>query len=424
MTDNPREIKGLEIAARYRITNYNGTWIVPSQSGKGRYKVDPDAGRCTCPDYEFTQSKCKHQFAVEFTIERERTTTTTTDTEGNTTTTTTETVKVTRKTYPQDWPAYNEAQTKEKELFQKLLHELCKGVGIPAQHNGRPRYALEDMIFAMAFKVYSTMSGRRFMTDLREAHAKGYLSELPSYNTMFRYFESDVLTPYLKMLIEESSLPLQAIEDDFAVDSSGLSTGVYQRWSDAKWGNARTENGEKQPNQVSRKDWIKFHICTGVKTNVVTAAEVTDCYAGDSPQFAPLVETTAQNFTLRQVSGDKAYLSNDNLQVVADNHATPYIPFKSNSTAESPNATSLFKRMYHFFMYNQEAFLANYHKRSNVESTVMMIKAKFGDSVRSKTRRAQINEGLCKILAHNLCCLVSAIFELQINPTFWQEVAA
>lgn len=36
------------------------------------------------------------------------------------------------------------------------------------------------------------------------------------------------------------------------------------------------------------------------------------------------------------------------------------------------------------------------HKRSNVETTFMMIKAKFGDGLRSKTKRAQINEALCK----------------------------
>ncbi len=70
----------------------------------------------------------------------------------------------------------------------------------------------------MAFKVYSTVSGRRFMTDLTDAQAKGYISQLPSYNSIFHYFESEMLTDYLKMLIEESALPLAAIEEDFAVD--------------------------------------------------------------------------------------------------------------------------------------------------------------------------------------------------------------
>ena len=91
------------------------------------------------------------------------------------------------------------------------------------------------MTFAMAFKVYSTVSGRLFISDLRDAHAKGYISSLPCYNSIFNYFESEALTPYLQMLIEESSLPLASIERDFAVDSSGLSTCRFVQWVRAKY---------------------------------------------------------------------------------------------------------------------------------------------------------------------------------------------
>jgi hypothetical protein len=419
-----REAKGRQIADRFRIVKNGNLYLVPSQSGKGKYRVDLEAGRCSCPDFEFTQAKCKHLFAAEFTVRRETKTTVKTDAKGNTTTTTTETVTVKRKTYPQVWPAYNMAQTKEKAIFLYLLRELCQGVGSPAQYGrGQRQLPLEDMIFAMAFKVYSTVSGRRFMTDLRDAHAKGYIENLPCYNSIFNYFESEVSTPYLLMLIEESSLPLAAIEEDFAVDSSGLSTGVYQRWSEAKWGKARIEFGEKQPNAVSRRDWMKIHIMCGVKTNVVTAAEVTDAYGGDSTQFPKLVNATAENFAMRQVSADRAYLSNNNLKVVADAQAMPYIAFKSTNTGKSHGNSDLFKKMFHFYSYNQERFMKNYHKRSNVESTFHMIKAKFGNDLRSKTERAQINESLCKILCHNICCLIQSMYELNLKPKFWKEVA-
>lgn len=423
MSENPRQLKGQQIADRYRIVRNGNLWLVPSQSGKGKYKVRPEVGYCSCPDYEYTQAKCKHLFAVEFTIERERTTTTTTDASGQTTTTTTETVKVTRKTYPQQWPAYNQAQTQEKAQFLYLLHKLCAGVGEPAQHTGRPRLPLEDMIFAMVFKVYSTVSGRRFMTDLRDAQGRGYVTQAASYNTIFRYFESPVLTPYLKMLIEESALPLQAIEEDFAVDSSGLSTGARQKWHDAKWGRMLADFGARQ-RRPDVKDWLKVHIMCGVRTNVITAVEVTDSSAGDSPFFKPLVEATAENFAMRQVSADKAYLSNNNLKTVVENHAVPFIPFKATSTGTDKRNSDLFRRMYHFYSYNQEAFMRNYHKRSNVESTFMMVKAKFGDGLRSKTRTAQINEALCKVLCHNICVLIQSIYELGLRPKFWQECAA
>jgi hypothetical protein len=47
-----------------------------------------------------------------------------------------------------------------------------------------------------------------------------------------------------------------------------------------------------------------------------------------------------------------------------------------------------------------------------------MMKAKFGDHVRSKTDVAMKNEVLCKILCHNICCLISAIYELGLQPVF------
>jgi hypothetical protein len=70
------------------------------------------------------------------------------------------------------------------------------------------------------------------------------------------------------------------------------------------------------------------------------------------------------------------------------------------------------------FMLHREDFLKHYHQRSNVESTFSMLKRKFGDSVRSKTDVAMKNEVLCKILAHNLCCVISAWYELGIDPNF------
>ena len=53
-----------------------------------------------------------------------------------------------------------------------------------------------------------------------------------------------------------------------------------------------------------------------------------------------------------------------------------------------------------------------------MESTISMVKRKFGDSVRSKTDTAMMNEVLCKLLAHNICCCIAAWYELGIEPVF------
>jgi transposase len=427
MDDNGREQRGLEIAAKSKLERSGDRWFVPSQSNGGtnhggKYIVNPDVSNphCTCPDFELRKLRCKHIFAVEFTIQREYT-------NDGQKETMTETVTV-KKTYSQEWSAYNAAQVNEKDQFQSLLRQLCEGIGEPSQKIGRPRLPFEEMIFAATFKVYSTVSQRRFMSDLRDAHAKGHISKVPHFNSISNYLESEVLTPYLEMLIEESSLPLTAIESDFAVDSSGFSTCRFTQWVDAKYTNKSL---------MTKREWVKVHLMCGVKTNVVTAVKITDRYSADCPQFKELVDTTAKNFTLQEVSADKAYLSAANLAAVVDHAAMPYIPFKTNSSSEWglsgmrgqdkkakwQRKSTLWRQMYHYYEFNQRWFLQQYHKRSNVESTFSMIKAKFGDSLRSKTKTAQINEALCKILCHNLCCLIQSMFELNIKPEFWAQEA-
>src|SRR4051794_33227632 len=67
---------------------------------------------------------------------------------------------------------------------------------------------------------------------------------------------------------------------------------------------------------------------------------------------------------------------------------------------------------------HRDEFARHYHKRSNVESTFSMIKAKFRDHVRSKTDVAMVNEVLCKIICHNICCLIQESHELGIKSEF------
>jgi len=155
-----------------------------------------------------------------------------------------------------------------------------------------------------------------------------------------------------------------------------------------------------------------------VKTNVVTAIRILDKDAGDSPQFVPLVQDTARSFTIGEVSADKAYASLENFEAVADMGGTAFIAFKSNTTG---GVGGLFEKMFHYFQFRREEFLGHYHKRSNVESTFSAIKRKFGDSVRSKTDTAMVNEVLCKVLCHNICCVIQEQVELGIEPVFWQD---
>ena len=60
----------------------------------------------------------------------------------------------------------------------------------------------------------------------------------------------------------------------------------------------------------------------------------------------------------------------------------------------------------------------HYHKRSNVETGFSMIKARFGERLRSKSERAQINEALIKVLCHNICVVIQSMHELDLEVEF------
>ena len=405
---DPREERGLIIAARSRALRRKGNlWHVPSQQpSHPHYLVNLKAQTCTCLDHQEAGHKCKHIWAAEIVYQREfefNDDGTVTETQTLTT------VQTVRKTYPQNWRAYNEAQTNEKSKFQTLLRDLCKGIEeAPQTGRGRPRIPLSDSIFAAVFKVYSTVSGRRYMSDLRDAKEKGHVDRMPGYNAIFVVLESEETTDVLQRLIVESANPLKAIETKFAVDSSGFSGCRFDRWFDHKWGDVR-----------SIRAWAKAHIMCGVTTNVITACEVS--HAGDSPTLKPLLAATAARFNVTELSADLAYSSAANLEAIDALGASPLIPFKSNATAKTDRNGSLWVKMFHYFQFKRDEFMARYHARSNVESTFSMLKAKFGDSVRSKTDVAMRNEVLAKILCHNICCLISAMYELNLDPIFWAE---
>jgi transposase len=374
------------------------TYYVPSATQpSGGYVVDVVAGRCTCPDHETRGGVCKHQWAVRiFRHEVEMPDGTFVVTEGSV-----------RVIYPQqDWSAYNRAQTTEESTVKALLAGLCDGIEQPAQHMGRKRMPLRDVVYGATMKVYGTMSGRRSSTDIRACEDAGLVEHAPAYNTLFKYTEKPELLPLLSRLVDESARPLTAVERNFAADATGFSSQVYARWFDYKHG------GERR-----YQKWVKLHCNTGVLTHVITAAVATEGTQHDSPMLPELVERTAQNFRMVEQSADKGYLSHANLAAIEKVGARPFVPFKSNSGSRGSEA---WERMFHYFSLNRDAFLSHYHRRSNVESVFSSMKRKFGGGVRSKTETAQFAEVYLKCICHNLSMVTMAIHELGVEPQFWQ----
>jgi len=392
-----RQMRGMKIAEVGGIAETEKGWVVPSQFGNGAYLVQKkDEGyTCSCPDCQSRGVKCKHQWAVTYKIERK------TDKDGKTTIT--KTMKV---TYPQDWKAYTQAQTNEVELFDKLLSDLVSGVDEPEQIGaGRPRISQKDMLFCSIQKVYSQLSSRRARTLYKNAKERGQIDKAPNYNAVNMFLDDESITPILHKLLTLTAMPLKGIEQDFAIDSSGFRTTRFTEYARYKY-------------MRGKHDWMKASIMVGVKTNIIASATVTDGNTADTTQFEPLVMDAYKNgFEMREIVADMGYSSRNNYGVSERFDAKAYIPFKKSSTGSS-RGSMLWWKAFNYFQLHREEFMEHYHKRSNVESTFMMVKQKFGDGLKSKKLTSQKNELLCKLIAHNIVVLIHEMFELGIEPTF------
>ncbi len=400
-----REQRGLVIAAVCRLNRTDdGTWLVPSQTNAETiYRVNLETKACTCPDCTDGGFVCKHYYAATIVHKR--------DVLPDGTTIETKSMTFTeKKVYKQNWPAYNVAQATEKRRLQVLLKDLCRNLPErerPLDRPGPKPHLTRDAVFAMAFKVYCGLSTRRYSCDLLDAFEKGYITKAIPGAKVSAFFEDEFFTPILKELIHQSARPLKTVERDFAIDSSGFGSSRYERWYDQKYGVTR-----------NKCVWVKCHIATGVKTNVVSAVRILDKDAADCPQFVPLVKETRKGFEIDEVSADKAYVSVENFETVAEMGGQAFIQFKSSNTG---GAGGLFEKAFHYFQFKQEEYMQHYHKRSNVESTFSAVKRKFGDSVMSKSDAAMVNEVLCKFLCHNLTCLIQEQETLGIVPIFWKD---
>ena len=72
MSENPRELKGREVAENgNQVKRINpSTYRVKSQNGNGTYTVIKDGSdwKCNCPDHIYRNTKCKHAWAVEVSL--------------------------------------------------------------------------------------------------------------------------------------------------------------------------------------------------------------------------------------------------------------------------------------------------------------------------------------------------------------------
>lgn len=267
----------------------DGSWLVRSSRGRGWCRVVYDAvrkdWRCNCPDFLDGREPCKHIHraylqwfpdtrADVLGLERARATK--------------------QEPRKRNYAAYDAAQIAEERVFGPLLRGLVDHLempGIRTRPVGRPPKPLADQVFIAIRKVASTRSCRRQLGELEMDAEIGRLPRAPGYVASSRFLNNPASTDLLEKLVIASALPLAAIEQPFAIDSTGIQTTRFAGWADHKLRSSRTKLGPEAPKmEVGRvRRFVKAHALVGAKTHSVVCLKVTEEYGSDYPQFESLV---------------------------------------------------------------------------------------------------------------------------------------
>jgi len=402
MTD--RELRGLDIFYQNRITrNDDGVWLVPSQTTLHKlYHVRFNGREQTCPCEDFKANKpkwCKHLWAVHFKLNQQA---------GQALPERPRIFRSKKRDYPRDWAEYNDGKLNEKPKFRELLYDLCRDLPEPpaSRNGGRPRISASDLMFAAVYKIYERETARGVNDDLQTIFRDGYISQVPRASTILNCFSAPGMTEILMHMIRRSTASLRLVETKVTADSTSFPLSRYERWFDPKLKRYRR-----------RQETVKAHLMCGIKTHVITSVTVTHGSGPDSPEFPHLLNDTGKRYRVLEVFADTAYCSRENFECADEIGAVAFFDFRKGASGASGG---LFKKMYHFFQLRRDEFIDRFNVRSNAEAVHSMLDRRFKGPLFSKTGVAIKNEVLCRCLIHNICCVVMNLYQLGIEPEFYE----
>lgn len=304
-----------------------------------------------------------------------------------------------------NWSLINEKQAKQDLYAWDLISLMVDSLEIPVIRNrtGRPPANPSDQLKLAILKIYNKSSFRRQHSFNTIYSNSGYTTKLLRRTAVNAVFIEDSFTGYLEEIYRRLADLLIPFENTFAIDSSGFGTRYNSRWVKVRL------------DFQKHRDYKKVHIICGTNTHIITEVKILEGTSADSPQLPELFNATAKRFKIKRLCADSGYLSRENVQIVTDAKARPFIMPKINSIRASKGYGAWYK-MIRMWQEQPERFSKEYHLRSNVESVFSMMKTTLLDGISSKTIISQKNELLIRVICHNLSVVIDAIFRFGIDP--------
>lgn len=281
-----------------------------------------------------------------------------------------------------DWRKYNEWSTNEIVLVLTKIKELCSKIRLPTRKKkrGNKPFPTRSLLKCWLTMTFFNISSRRAISFLREKRRRLGLRKIPHFNTLTTRARDVSLDTILASLIDQIRDDLDLDEEEVSVDSTGVPTQHGRRWIDEKRG--------------AGNDWAKIHTLQDVRTGLILAAGTSDARMHDSVMFPPLAARIPEG---SKVLGDRAYLSQNNVFLVEQTKATPYIRPKKNTRQTGDDELARIARRA-----KKPGFWRVYFRRNSHESRFSMFKRIVKPVLRWKSRAGQAAELLFAAIVHNL----------------------
>ena len=310
-----------------------------------------------------------------------------------------------------DEAMYNHAQENEVFVFfgylPRVTHFVSKNDSL---WNGRgaPPARLFDVLMNLSIKQYFGRSLRRSIGLIRAMKkAFGLHFKLLCFKTLDNYLNNPCVRKYLDDIIRYTAKPLRFLEKNFATDKTGERTHTRSSWYIVRCNK-----------EVKKRNHLNVHITVGCELHPIVAFTALVEKGRDNEIFRSHIKRTSLDFDAKIHTGDGAYLSRQNCTAVEEIGARPRFNLKKGLT-KKPKGHPAWKRMLQDAEKNRIEYEKEYHTRSNVESTNMAKKQKFGDYVLCKNGIAKEQESELTWCAYNFSILSRALYELGIEPNEW-----
>jgi hypothetical protein len=274
----------------------------------------------------------------------------------------------------------------------RLLTDLCRRYQKHKKRDegGQPM-AHHDRLFAVLFRTFANRSLSDTVSDLDYyARNRRFLTKAPCKNSLCDYMHDPTLTPDLHNMLQRIASKVRDIETMALIDSTGISTTFTQDYLD----NNKGHKALRETNQ-----WFKAHAIAGGVTGIVADVIVTDHWrraknddesepTADVNYWKPLMTTAKAVWGRLQFGlGDKAYLSDSNVQHAEDLGIRAIIPIKRSWKRDNkckaaielydlykdPNTIAVFEEIYRY--------------RSKVEGVFSAVKRVCGHYIWSRGTR-------------------------------------